>query len=141
MGPLLVTNRIHHFIVVDSYYLTKFVEEQALKTSAKKNVVRFMYERIIIHFGIPLEMILANGPQFTSEVSKNLIDRLAITHVFTIMWEPSTNGLVEQTNNTLYSMIANKIETRKNASDWDLKIDHAMFNSTFKTATGFVYFV
>lgn len=39
-------------------------------------------------------------------------------------------------------MIANEAETRANASDWNLKIHHAMwvYNSTFKTATRFFSF-
>jgi hypothetical protein len=58
------------------------------------------------------------------------------------MYKLSTNGLVEQTNKTLCSMITKETETMANARDWNLKIHHAMwiYNSTFKTATGFSRF-
>jgi hypothetical protein len=139
MGPLPITKRGHRFIVVATDYLTKFAEVRALKTSVKKKVARFVYERIVTRFGIPLEMVSDNGPQFTSNVWEDLMERLAIKHRFTTMYKPSTNGLVERTNKTLCSMLAKETETMANASDWDLKIHHAMwvYNSTFKTATGF----
>ena len=68
MGHFPVTKRGHRFIVVATGYLTKFVEVRVWKTSVKKEVVRFVYERIVTRFGIPLEMVSDNGPQFTSDV-------------------------------------------------------------------------
>jgi len=38
-------------------YLTKFAKVWALKTSIKECVVWFIYERIIIRFGIAFEMV------------------------------------------------------------------------------------
>ena len=101
-----------------------------------------MYERIVTRFGILLEMISDNGPQFTNVIWEDLMERLAIKHRFTTMYKPSTNGLVERTNKTLCSMIAKEAETRADASDWDLKIHYAMraYNSTFKTTMGFSHF-
>lgn len=93
MGPLPVTKRGHRFIVVATDYFTKFAEVPALKTSVKKEVARFVYEHIVTHFDIPLEMVSDNGPQFTSDVWEDLMVRLAIKHRFTT--KPSTNKLVE----------------------------------------------
>jgi len=42
MGPLPMIRRGHRF----TYYLTKFVEVHALKSSVKQKVTRFLYERI-----------------------------------------------------------------------------------------------
>ena len=74
MGPLPVTKRGHRFIVVAMNYLTKFAEVRALKTSVKNEVARFVYERIVTRFGIPLEIVSDNGPQFTSDAWKDLMD-------------------------------------------------------------------
>ena len=54
--------------MVGTDYLTKFAEVRALKTSVKKEVARFVYERIVTRFGIPLEIVSDNGPQFTSDM-------------------------------------------------------------------------
>ena len=140
LDRLPVTKRWHRFIVVATDYLTKFVEDRALKTSVNNKVTRFIYERIVTRFGISLDMVSDNGHQFISEVYGDLMKWLVIKYRFTI--KSSTNGLTKWTNKTLCSMIANEAETRANASDWNLKIHHAMwvYNSTFKTATRFFSF-
>ena len=99
--------------MVATDYLTKFAEVRALKTSVKNEVARFVYERIVIRFGIPLEIVSDNGPQFISDVWKDLMERLAIKHRLTTMYKPSTNGLVERTNKILCSMIAKETETKR----------------------------
>jgi hypothetical protein len=62
MGPLPMTRRGHRFIVVATYYLTKFTKVRALKSSMKLEVARFLYERVFIRFGTPLEIVSDNGP-------------------------------------------------------------------------------
>ena len=97
-----ITNKGHRFIVVAMNNLTKFAEVQALKTSVKKEVAQFVYKRIVPRFGFHLEMVLDNGLQFTSDLWEDLMERLAIKHRFTTMYNLSTNGFVELTNKTLY---------------------------------------
>lgn len=94
-------------------------------------------------FGILLEMISENDTQFISDVWVDLMKCLAIKQRFTTMYESSTNGLVERTNKILCSMIAKQVETRLNASDWDLKIHHAkwIYNSKIKLLTCCLHFV
>ncbi len=109
MGPLPMTRRKHRFIVVATNYFTKFAEVRALKSSVKQEVARFFYEQIFTRFGTPFEIVYDNGPQFLSEVVENLLARLTIKHRFTIIYKPSTNGLVERTNMTLCSMMAKEV--------------------------------
>ncbi len=137
MGLLAVTKIGHQFIVVATKYLTKFAEVCPLKFSVKQEVAQFLYERVFIQFGTPLEIISDNGPQFLSEVVENLLACLAVKHRFTTMYKPSTNGLVERTNRTLCSMLAKEAEVHVNICDWDLKIHHVVwvYNTTYKTTT------
>jgi len=57
--------------------------------------------------------------------------------MFTIMYKPSINGMVERTNMTLCSMLAKKVWVHRNICDWDLKIHHVVwvYNTTYKTTT------
>jgi hypothetical protein len=73
MGLAPITKKGHRFIVVATDYLTKFAEVRALKTSVKKKVARFVYERIVTRFGILLEMVSDNGLQFTSDIWEDLM--------------------------------------------------------------------
>jgi hypothetical protein len=97
MGPLPMTRRGHRFIVVATYYLTKFSEVHALKSSMKQEIAQFLYERVFTRFGSPLEIVSNIGPQFLSEVMENLLTCLAMNHMFTTMYKPNTNGIVERT--------------------------------------------
>jgi hypothetical protein len=63
--------------VVATNYLTKFAEIHALNSLMKQEVARFLYERIFTQFGTLLKIVLDNGPQFLSEVVKNLLACLA----------------------------------------------------------------
>jgi transposase InsO family protein len=114
MGPLPLTKRRFQFIVNVTDYLTKFAEVQALKTFVKDEVARYIYKRIRTHFGIPLKLFSDQGPQFTSGVVKNLVASLDVKHQFTTTYKPSTNGLVERTNNTLCLIITKEAKTRTN---------------------------
>jgi transposase InsO family protein len=117
MGPLPMTRRGHRFIIVVINYFTKFAEVCALKSSVKQEVARFLYERIFTQFGAPLEIVFDNGPQFLSEVVKNLLACLALRHRFTTMYKPNTNGLIEKTNRTLCSILAKEVEVHVNICD------------------------
>jgi hypothetical protein len=113
-----------------------------LKTSKKQEVARFVYERIVTHFGIPFHMISNNGLQFIIEVIEKLMKKLSIKHKITTIYKPNTNGLVEHTNKVLYNILNKEIDVRKNLHNWDKQVHHAMwvYNSTFKSSTGFIYF-
>jgi len=128
--------------VVAIDYLTKFAKVRALKSLVKHEVARFLYEQVFIRFGTPLEIVSDNGPDFLSEVVKNLLARLAVKHRFTTMYEPSINGLVKRTNRTLCSMLVKEAEVHVNICDWDLKIHHVMwvYNTTYRIAMGYSAF-
>ncbi len=134
-----MTKRGHRFIVTATDYLIKFVEVRALKSSVKQEVTRFLYEWVFTRFGTPLEIVSDNGPQFLSEVVENLLAHPVVKHMFTTMYKPNINGLVERTNKTLCSMLAKEAEVHVNICDWDLKIHYVVwvYNTTYKTATGY----
>ncbi len=142
MGLLLATPRANRLLVVATYYLTKWVKVKPLKTSKKQEVARFVYERIMTRFGIPLQMISNNGLQFIIEVIEKLMKKLSIRHKVTTIYKPNTNGLVEHTNKILCNIFNKEIDVSKNLHDWDKQVHHAMwmYNSMFKSSTGFTYF-
>jgi hypothetical protein len=124
-----------------TYYLTKWAKIKPLKTSKKGEVAKFVYERIVTHFGIPFHMISNNGLQFIIEVIEKLMKKLSIKHKITTIYKPNTNGLVEHTNKVSCNILNKEIDVRKNLHNWDKQVHHAMwvYNSTFKSSTGFIY--
>jgi hypothetical protein len=49
-------------------YLTKWVEVRAMKDATESNVVAFLQECILSRFGYPREIVIDQGPQFTSRL-------------------------------------------------------------------------
>jgi hypothetical protein len=64
-------------------------------------------------------LFLNNGPQFSNEVVvKNLMLHLVIKHMFTIMYKPNTNGLVERVNETFCSILMKMAKIHENVCDF-----------------------
>ncbi len=105
-------------------------------------MVRFVYKRIVAHFGIPFEMILDNGLEFISEVIEKSMKKLSIKHKVTTIYKPNTNGLVEHTNKILCNILSKEVEVRKNLHNWHKQVHRALwvYNSTFKSSIGFTSF-
>jgi hypothetical protein len=57
----------HKFILVATDYFTKWVEVIPLKTVTSKNMVDFIKEHTVYHFGIPQTITTGQGTMFTSE--------------------------------------------------------------------------
>jgi hypothetical protein len=87
-------------------------------------------------------MISNNGLQFIIEVIEKLMKKLSIKHKVTTIYKPHTNGLVEHTNKVLCNILNKEIDICKNLHNWDKQVHHAMwvYNSMFKSSTGFTYF-
>jgi len=74
---------------------------------------------------------------------ENLLTRLIVKHRFTIMYKPNIDGLTENINRILCSMLAKKTKIHVNIYDWDLKIHHVVwvYNTTYKTPQGIHLFI
>jgi transposase InsO family protein len=56
------------------------VEVKALQFSRNENVAKFLYEDIFIRYGVPREIVIDQGPQFTSNLITNLVEEYEISH-------------------------------------------------------------
>jgi hypothetical protein len=54
------------FILTTTYYFTKWTEVVPLKHAQVEHVIYFLESNIFSHFGLPIEIILDNGPTFIS---------------------------------------------------------------------------
>jgi hypothetical protein len=58
VGPISPMYRKKNYILVCTYYVTKWVEEKALFREKENFVVKFIYEDIFTRFGVPREIVI-----------------------------------------------------------------------------------
>ncbi|XP_059073782.1 uncharacterized protein LOC131874421 [Cryptomeria japonica] len=80
VGPINPPSRRKQYIVVCTYYVTKWVEVVTLKRARDTKVVDFLYSEIFTRFGVPREITTDQGPQFTFELIAALVKEYEIRH-------------------------------------------------------------
>jgi hypothetical protein len=83
----------HFLLVVDSYskWLEVFVMDSTT-ASATIIALRSLFSR----FGLPVEVVSDNGPQFIAQEFKDFLARNAVKHTLCPPYHPSSNGLAER---------------------------------------------
>ena len=69
-----------YLLVVD--YYSRFVEVQKLNSTTSTSVITYL-KSLFSRFGIPVEMVTDNGPQFSSNEMKEFSDSYGFRHITT----------------------------------------------------------
>jgi transposase InsO family protein len=96
--------------LVATDYFIKWVEAIPLKTVTSKNMVDFIKEHIIYHFGIPQTITTDQGTMFTSEEFRDFAASMGIKLLNSSPYCAQANGQVEASNQILIKLIKKKIE-------------------------------
>ena len=106
VGPLPLTAKNNHYIIVTTDYLTRWPEARAVPDTGANTLAQFIFEEIICRHGT-LKIILSDqGRNFISETIRILCEKFLIKHKFSSPYHPQTNGIVERLNRTLCESLA-----------------------------------
>jgi hypothetical protein len=61
VGPITPMSIKKRYILVCTYFVTKWVEAKTLLHATKKYIVDFLFEYIFTHFGVPREIVIDQG--------------------------------------------------------------------------------
>ena len=86
------------------------VEAKYLFRAIEKFVVEFIYEEIFTRFGVPREIFIDQGSQFTSKLMKELTMKYSIIHFKSSPYHPQDNGQVESTNKVSEAILNKTIQ-------------------------------
>ena len=108
----------------------------ALKTTDTEKVAEALVD-MFARVGIPNEVLSDNGPQFISDVMKEVGRLLSLRQLKSTPYHPMCNGLFEKFNGTLKLMLRRMAEERP--KDWDRYISSLLFayREAPQASTGF----
>jgi hypothetical protein len=94
MGPIkpIAKNTSNQYIIVAINYATKWVEAKVFRDNTTKNIVKFIYENIIIRFGCPTHFVSDQGNHFINKTIEVLVEELMIVHHKSTTYYPEGNG-------------------------------------------------
>ena len=73
VGPITPTSKGKSYILVCTDYVTKWIEAKALPRATEQAIIDFLYENTFTRFGIPREIVMDLGTQFTSKLIQSLM--------------------------------------------------------------------
>ncbi len=136
IGPLERSARGHRFALVLVDYATRYPEAVALRNISAKSVAEALFS-MISRVGIPKEILTDQGMAFMSRTIRELYELLGIKLIRTSVYHPQTDGLVEQFNRTLKTMIRKFVH--EDAKNWDKWLEPLLFavREVPQASTGF----
>jgi ''chromo'' (CHRromatin Organisation MOdifier) domain./Reverse transcriptase (RNA-dependent DNA polymerase)./Integrase core domain. len=117
-------------IVLFTDYYTKWVEAFALPDSEATTVAQKLIQGILCRHGAPERIISDRGPNFTSDVFKEVTEMLGMKQSLTSGYHPQADGQAERNIGTLTRTISKMIES--NHRNWDVVLPYALW--AYRTA-------
>ena len=103
----------HKFILVATDYFTKWVGAIPLKMVTSNNMVDFVKEQIVYHFGIPQTITTDQGTMFTSEEFRDFAASMGIKLLNSSPYYAQTNGQVEASNQIMIKLIKKNLRSNQ----------------------------
>ena len=94
LGPFPVTKRNNSYILMMVDQFTKWVECIPLSTQTADVTAQAAVNEFFTRFGYPFEIFTDQGPNFDSQLFKELCNRMQIHKARTTPYRPSSNGQV-----------------------------------------------
>uniref|UniRef100_A0A3Q0R9N3 Gypsy retrotransposon integrase-like protein 1 n=1 Tax=Amphilophus citrinellus TaxID=61819 RepID=A0A3Q0R9N3_AMPCI len=137
LGPLPETERKNKYILVIGDYFSKWTEAFPLPNQEALTIAKILVEEWVCRFGTPRSIHSDQGRSFESALFRETCQLLNIHKTRTSSYHPQSDGLVEQFNRTLLSMLSLFVED--NQLNWDLLVTYVMmaYCSSVHASTGF----
>ncbi|GKV17243.1 hypothetical protein SLEP1_g27774 [Rubroshorea leprosula] len=136
LGPFIkaVGGATHLVVAVD--YFTKWVEAKPLSCLTSRRIEDFLFSSVICRYGIPNQIIADNGPQFNCNSFRDFCSSYGIKLVFTSVYHPEANGMVESVNKAILEGIKPRLDQLK--AKWVDELNNVLwaYRTTNRTDTG-----
>jgi transposase InsO family protein len=126
IGELPTTSHGNRWIIMAVDYATNWPIARALKSATADEIVKFLYEEIVMKFGCPVELVSDRGANFLSKILKQYMLKIRSKHMFTSAFHPRTNSKCERLNQTFKHMLTKYVKGLIHS--WDEYVDSALFS-------------
>lgn len=106
-------------------YCTNLIIARALKNATADEIVKFLYEEIVMRFSCPVELVSDRGANFMSKILNQYMKKIKSKHIFTSAFHPRTSSKCERLNQTFKHMITKYV--KGDVHSWDEFVDTAIF--------------
>ncbi|XP_015967232.1 uncharacterized protein LOC107490950 [Arachis duranensis] len=136
VGPFpTAPGQLRYLIVAIDYY-TKWIEAEPLASITATQCRKFVWRQIITRFGIPEVVISDNGTQFADKKFREFLEGLHISHRFSSVEHPQTNGQVESANKIIVKGLKKRLDEAKGLWADELGSVLWSYRTTPQTTTG-----
>jgi hypothetical protein len=117
--------RGHGYIIVVVDYFTKWAEAMPTFDNTGKTTTLFIFNHIIIRFGVPQAIFTDHGTHFRNFMMSELTDKLGLWHENSTPYYPHANVQVEAMNKVLTIMLRRMVGIHK--SSWHTMLFSALW--------------
>ena len=108
-GPHPQSSAGHKYILTAIDYFSRWAEAFPLRNQEATTVAEVLVNQVFTRFGVPMQIISDQGPNFESKLFQDLCSMMGVDKVKTTAYEPRTNGLIERWHRVLNGMLGKVI--------------------------------
>jgi hypothetical protein len=116
-GPFKRTPRGNQYVLCITDYFTRWVTAIALPDCSAQTTAQALFDEYICRYGVPLSILSDQGTHFKNQLMESMAKLMGYNHIFSSVYHPQSNGMVERFNATFVPQIA-KLQDREN-NNWD----------------------
>jgi len=135
-GPHPRSSKSNVYILTLVDHFSKWAEAIPLRNHTAPTVARALMTHVFPRFGTPVQLLTDRGPEFESDLFRELLTWMQVEKLRTSPYKPSCNAVVERFHRTLNSMLGKVVSDSQR--DWDEKLPFvlAAYRATPHESTG-----
>ncbi|CAF4346039.1 unnamed protein product, partial [Didymodactylos carnosus] len=124
-GPLESSPSENRYVLTITDYFTRWVTAVALSNCSAQTTAEALFKHHICKFGVPTTILSDQGVHFQNQLLQALENKIGIHRIFSSVYHPQTNGMVERFNSTFIPQIVTLQDQESN--NWDEFLDAVVF--------------
>lgn len=119
--------------VVDTF--SKYLVLIPMPDQTSDTICAALVSRVFLTYGTPQELVMDNGPAFTADLAKEMLNAFGVTRKVITPYRPQTNGQIERMFRSIRPMLATLAS--KAPRRWDEYVNYVShaYNSAYHVAT------